>query len=96
MDRLGIVPQILQRKPLRIAALERTLSPRIPIRMQRHPHNPQLLTPRPELRRRLNLQNKRASMRRWASANQLGPDTRYKAAPKTASNARFKRTSNFS
>ena len=35
-----------------------------------------------ELHRRLNFQTNRASVRRWALAHQLAPDTRYKAPPK--------------
>jgi len=35
-----------------------------------------------ELHRRLGFQTDRASVRRWAIANQLAPDTRYKAPPK--------------
>jgi hypothetical protein len=35
-----------------------------------------------ELLRRLNFKTDRASVRRWALANQLAPDTRYKAPPK--------------
>jgi hypothetical protein len=34
-----------------------------------------------ELQRRLNFKTDRASIRRWAIANQLAPDTRYKKAP---------------
>ncbi len=35
-----------------------------------------------ELHRRLNFKTDRASVRRWALAQQLAPDTRSKAAPK--------------
>jgi hypothetical protein len=35
-----------------------------------------------ELHRRLHFQTHRASVRRWALAHQLAPDTRYKASPK--------------
>jgi hypothetical protein len=35
-----------------------------------------------ELHRRLDFQTSRASVRRWARANQLAPDTRYKTPPK--------------
>ncbi|MGH2403733.1 MAG: hypothetical protein ACRDGN_04635, partial [bacterium] len=35
-----------------------------------------------ELHRRLGFQTDRASVRRWAIANQLAPDTRYKPTPK--------------
>lgn len=35
-----------------------------------------------ELHRRLNFQTDRASVRRWAIAHQLAPDTRYKTPPK--------------
>ena len=51
MHRLGIVPQRLLREPLRIPALQRPLRPGIPIRMQRHPLDPQPLAPLLELRR---------------------------------------------
>jgi hypothetical protein len=35
-----------------------------------------------ELHRRLNFKTHRASVRRWAMANRLAPDTRYKTPPK--------------
>ncbi len=51
MHRLGIVPQRLLREPFRVAALERALGPRIPIRMQRYAFDPQAIAPLLELRR---------------------------------------------
>ena len=51
MHRLGVVAQRLLREPLRETAFQRPLRPRIPIRMQRHPGNPQPVAPLLELRR---------------------------------------------
>ena len=39
MHRLEIVPQRLLREPLRVAAFQSPLRPRIPIRVQRHARN---------------------------------------------------------
>ena len=51
MHRLGVVAQRLLREPLRETAFQRPLRPRIPIAVQRHPGNPQPVTPLLELRR---------------------------------------------
>jgi hypothetical protein len=48
---LGVVPQRRLREPLRVATFQRPLRPRIPIAVQRHPGNPQPVTPLLELRR---------------------------------------------